>query len=105
MLFGAGEGVYMLGAGVLMVLGAEVWLLPALAPGVLGSAVFLVLGRPRTWPTSPGALLAATPVLALLLAVSSPGRRAGRIAGAARLHEWLGALPAIGVRAGRGRAC
>ena len=46
LLFGAGEGAYMLGACVLMVLGAERWLLAALAPGVLGSAVFLVLGRP-----------------------------------------------------------
>ena len=36
-LFGAGEAAYMLGACVLLVLGAERWLLLILLPGVLGS--------------------------------------------------------------------
>jgi len=45
-LFAAGLGVYMLGATVLIVLGAERLLLAAAAPGVLGAAAFLLLGRP-----------------------------------------------------------
>jgi hypothetical protein len=95
MLFGAGEGVYMLGAGVLMVLGAERWLLAALAPGVLGSAVFLALGRPPNLAHATWALLAATPVLALLLAIvftRTPGR--GFVA-LPDTTEWVGALPAM----------
>jgi hypothetical protein len=46
LIFGFGLGAYMLGATVLLVLGAERLLLVVLAPGVLGSAAFLVLGRP-----------------------------------------------------------
>ncbi len=95
MLFGAGEGVYMLGAGVLMVLGAERWLLAALAPGVLGSAVFLAMGRPPNLAHATWVLLAATPVLALLLALvftRTPGSRIARLPESA---EWVGALPAM----------
>jgi hypothetical protein len=46
--FAIGQGGYLLGAGVLLVCGAEWWLAAALAPGVLGSALYLVTGRP-TW--------------------------------------------------------
>ena len=44
----------MLGACVLLVLGSERLLFAALAPGVLGSAVFLLLGRPPRWSTRSG---------------------------------------------------
>ena len=55
LLFGLGLGAYMLGATVLLVLGEERLLFLALAPGVLSAIVFLLLGRPRTWNTPPGA--------------------------------------------------
>ncbi len=96
LIFGAGEGAYMLGAGVLMVLGAERWLLAALAPGVLASAAFLALGRPPHLQHVVWAALAATPLLALALAAfftRGTGSPAGRLFEPA---EWLGALPAIG---------
>jgi hypothetical protein len=94
MLFGAGEGVYMLGASVLMVVRAERWLLAALAPGVLASAVFLTLGRPPNLAHATWALLAATPVIALLLALVFT-RTPGRIARLPESAEWVGALPAM----------
>ena len=64
LLFGLGEGIYMLGAGALMVLGAEVWLLVALAPGVLYSAAFLALGRPVYLQHVAWGPKATTPLLA-----------------------------------------
>jgi hypothetical protein len=69
-LFGAGEGAYMLGASVLLVLGAGRWLLLALAPGVVASAVFLGLGRPAYLEHVAWVGLAATPALALGLALA-----------------------------------
>jgi hypothetical protein len=68
LLFGAGEGVYMLAACVLMVVGAERWLPAALAPGVLGSTMFLYLGRPARLEHVAWAALAVTPLLALAMA-------------------------------------
>jgi hypothetical protein len=94
LLFGAGEGVYMLGAGALMVLGAEGWLLVALAPGVLYSAAFLALGRPLDLQHVAWATMATTPLLALALAYIYT-RRTGPVT--ARLFqpaEWRGTLPA-----------
>jgi hypothetical protein len=94
LIFGAGEGAYMLGAGVLMVLGAELWLLAALAPGVVGSAAFLILGRPMRLEHMVWAALAATPLLALAFAAvftRRTGNHTGRLFDAS---EWLGALPA-----------
>ena len=95
--FGAGECAYMLGACVLMVLGDELLMLAALAPGVLGSALFLALGKPVGMEHFAWAALAATPLLALAFAVartrigtSSPG---ARLVGPADLH---GALPTAG---------
>ncbi len=95
LLFGAGEGVYMLGAGVLLVLGAELWLALALAPGVLGSAAFLFLGRPPRLQHPLWIGLAATPLLALLIAViCTRGPGSG---GALFLRqEWIGTIPAVG---------
>jgi uncharacterized membrane protein len=86
-IFGAGLGAYMLGASVLTVLGAERMLLAVLAPGVLGAAAFLVLGRPPQLEHPAWAALAATPLLALALAVARTIRDAG--------------LPSLG----RGRHC
>lgn len=88
-IFGAGLGAYMLGASVLMVLGAERLLLLVLAPGVLGAAVFLLLGRPPQLEHAAWAALAATPLLALALAVSRTTRDP--------------AYPGLGLRLGRGR--
>jgi hypothetical protein len=103
-IFGVGEGAYMLGACVLLVLGYEKWLLAALAPGVLGSAAFLALGRPPGLQHAAWALLAAPPLLAvgaaLLVTRTGTGRPAGaRPAGPrAPLVSWRdlrSAVPAV----------
>lgn len=75
--FGFGLGTYMLGATVLMVLGAERLLLVVLAPAVLGSAAFLALGRPHYLEYAAWGALAATPALALGLATWRAGRKSG----------------------------
>ena len=64
----------MLGATVLIVLGAERLLLAAAAPGVLGAAAFLLLGRPAELQHAAWAALAATPLLALALALARAAR-------------------------------
>jgi hypothetical protein len=95
LVFGAGEGAYMLGACVLMVTGVEIWLLAALAPGVAGSVVFLALGRPPALQPLASAALAATPVAACLIALActrAGGPRTGRLLIAAELRA---AVPAI----------
>jgi hypothetical protein len=76
-LFAAGLGGYMLGATVLIVLGAERLLLAAAAPGVVGAAAFLLLGRPAAATDPAWAALAATPLLALALAAVRATRTAG----------------------------
>jgi hypothetical protein len=96
LIFGAGEGAYMLGAGVLMVLGAERWLLAALAPGVLGGAAFLALGRPPHLDHVVWAALAATPLLALALAAFFTRETGPKTGTLFEPSEWLGALPAAG---------
>jgi hypothetical protein len=75
--FGFGLGTYMLGATVLMVLGAERLLLIVLTPAVLGSAAFLALGRPHYLEYATWGALAATPALALGLAAWRAGRKSG----------------------------
>ncbi len=82
LLFGVGLGAYMLGATVLLVLGEERLVIIVLAPGVLASAAYLLLTRPA-WlePTVWGAL-AATPFLALVLALFRTTWRADRVAAA-----------------------
>jgi hypothetical protein len=90
LIFGAAEGAYMLGACVLLVLGAERWLLAVLAPGVIGSTVFLALGRPPGLEHAAWAALALTPVLAVaaaLLSTRGSGPRAGRLFVAAELRD------------------
>jgi ABC-type multidrug transport system fused ATPase/permease subunit len=76
LIFGLGLGAYMLGATVLMVFGAERLLLIVLAPGVLGSIAFLLLGRPAHLEYTAWAALAATPLLALGLASVRADREA-----------------------------
>ena len=93
--FGAGEGAYMLGASVLMVLGMETWLPVALVPGVAASATFLYLGRPPQLEHAAWWALGATPLLACLLALAftrNNGPRTGRLLIAAELRA---AVPAI----------
>ena len=77
LIFGLGLGAYMVGATVLMVLGAERLLLVAIAPGVLGSVTFLILGQPPQLEYAAWGALAATPLLALALAAV----RASHVAG------------------------
>jgi hypothetical protein len=120
--FGAGEAAYMLGACVLLVTGAERWLPAALAPGVTGATVFLVLGMPAQLEYQTWAALAATPVVACAIAAAhtmgawprrrgapsqatgapSPATDARSRAGRLKGGELLGALPAaaLGVIAG-----
>jgi len=111
LIFGFGLGAYMLGATVLLVLGAERLLLVVLAPGVLGSAAFLALGRPPQLEHAAWAALAATPLLAVGLALictsrgtgprrgeqpvpgPAPGPATGRLLPPADL---IGALPSAG---------
>jgi hypothetical protein len=93
--FGVGEGLYMLGACVLLVSGAQRWLPVALAPGVTAAVVFLALGKPPALEHQTWAALAATPLLACVIAVActtGAGPRRGRLLNRAEL---LGALPAI----------
>jgi hypothetical protein len=96
LLFGAGEGVYMLGAGTLMVLGAEGWLIVALGPGVLYSAGFLALGRPLQLQHIAWATMASAPLLALALAFIFTQRTGPATGKLFEREEWLGALPAVG---------
>ncbi len=77
LIFGLGLGAYMVGATVLMVLGAERLLLVAIAPGVLGSVTFLILGQPPRLEYAAWGALAATPLLALALAAVRSGHVAG----------------------------
>lgn len=101
LFFGVGEGAYMLGACVLMVLGAEIWLPVALLPGVAGSAAFLYYGRPAHLEHLAWGALAATPLLACLIAVvrsRRSGSRTGRLLIASELWATVPAM-AFGVTA------
>lgn len=93
--FALGEGTYMAGASVLLVLAQAGALLQALAPGVLASAAYLAAGRPGgvaaplAW-----AALASTPVVTLVL--SALRTRAPARSGAIRPSELVSAMPAAG---------
>jgi hypothetical protein len=95
LFFGVGEGAYMLGACVLMVVGAETWLPVALAPGVVGSAVFLYLGRPPGLEHLAWAALGATPLLACVIAVACTRRNGPRTGRLLIASELWAAIPAI----------
>ncbi len=95
LVFGGGEGAYMLSACVLLVLGAEGWLLVALAPGALGGMAFLLLGRPPDLEHLVWWALATAPALALIMAGLStlrPGPRTGRLLAGPDLRPALGAI-------------
>jgi hypothetical protein len=77
LIFGVGLGGYMLGATVLLILKAERLVLIALAPGVLASVAFMAAGRPQGAEHAAWAGLAATPLLALGLAVVLTVRQSG----------------------------
>ena len=94
-LFGAGEAVYMLGACVLLVIGAERWIPAALAPGVTGATVFLVLGKPAALEHQTFVALAATPVLACVIAACCTRGSGPRVAPVLNRGEMTGAVPAI----------
>lgn len=68
LVFGLGQGLYLLGATVLMVLRAERLLLLVLTPGCLAGAGFLVLGRPAGLAAAVGWVLVVTPLLGTALA-------------------------------------
>jgi hypothetical protein len=95
LFFGAGEGAYMLGACVLMVVGAETWLPLALLPGVAASGAFLYLGRPASLEHLTWAALAVTPVLACLIALACSRRHGPRTGRLLLAPELLAAVPAI----------
>ena len=76
LLFGLGLGAYMLGATVLLVLGAEPLLFLSLAPGVLSATAFLLAGLEHLEHAAWGAL-GATPLLAVGLAVACTIKAAG----------------------------
>ena len=97
-VFGLGLGAYMLGATVLLVLGADQLLLIGLAPGVLGAATFLILGRPASLTHAAWAAMAVTPLLVAGLATRR-ARREVRLGGTGRLivaSELWGMLPSAG---------
>ena len=99
LIFGIGLGAYMLGATVLLVLGAERMLLVGLAPGVLGSVAFLLLRRPAALQHADWAALAATPLLVTALAMARSRQKAGRSGAGSRLlviAELRAALPSAG---------
>jgi hypothetical protein len=95
LFFGAGEGAYMLGACVLMVVGAETWLPVALVPGVVGSGVFLYLGRPPRLEHLTWWALGATPLLACLIALACTRRNGPRTGRLLIARELRAAVPAI----------
>jgi hypothetical protein len=95
LFFGAGEGAYMLGACVLMVLGAETWLPVALVPGVAGAAVFLSLGRPSWLAHLTWISLAATPLAACLTALAFTRGKPSRTGPLLIARELGAAIPAI----------
>src|SRR5216683_1041457 len=83
-------------ACVLLVLGAQRWLLAALVPAVLASAAYLLLHKPAGLVHVAWAGLAVTVIAALVLAIAFTRRispSAGRLLVAAELRA---ALPAVG---------
>lgn len=93
--FGTGEGAYMLGACVLLVTGCERWLPVALAPGVAGAVLFLFLGKPAGLADETWAALAATPLIACVIAVVVTGGAAPQGGYRPSRNELLGAAPAL----------
>ena len=83
LLFGVGLGAYMLGATVLLVVGEERLVVIVLAPSVLASTAYLLLSRPAWLELPVWGALAATPFLAVVLALFRTTWTADRVAAAA----------------------
>ena len=91
--FAAGQGAYLLGATVLLVGGADWWLAAALAPGVLCSAAYLLLGRPGWAHPYAWVSLGLSLALTLGFAVLRTSRPAPKKSGPFRLAELRAAGP------------
>src|SRR5262249_46018721 len=93
--FGIGQGLYMFVACGLMGLGRERRGLYTLAPGVLAAPAFLPLGQPSRSRLELEAGLAATPALALILALAvtwrTKGARPGPLVARAELGRMVAA--------------
>jgi hypothetical protein len=85
--FAAAQGGYLLAATVLLVDKAELWLLVALAPGMLASTGFLVLGAPAGLRTGALATLGGSLLLTVVLAVDRTSRPAPAGGGRPRWTE------------------
>ncbi|HEY0808169.1 MAG TPA: hypothetical protein VGD84_24090 [Pseudonocardiaceae bacterium] len=83
--FAVAQGGYLLAATVLLVDRAELWLLVALAPGVLASTAFLLLGEPAGLRTGTLVALAGSLLLTVVLAV---GRTSWPVPAAAGRLRW-----------------
>lgn len=91
-LFATAQGVYLLAATVLLVMGAERWLLCALAPGVLASAGYLLTGRPGSVAGLVWLPLVVCALLALVLAMIKtvpPAPAIGRVSVGTELRAAL----------------
>ncbi|HEX3792080.1 MAG TPA: hypothetical protein VHW44_29730 [Pseudonocardiaceae bacterium] len=69
LLFAYGQGIYLLGATVLLVAGVEFWLLGALGPAVGVGGVYLLLGQPAGLHRAAWLALVASVVLVVVLAL------------------------------------
>jgi hypothetical protein len=85
--FAAAQGGYLLAATVLLVDKAELWLLVALAPGVLAGTGFLVLGEPAGLRTGALAALGGSLLLTVVIAVARTSRPAPAGGGRPRWAE------------------
>lgn len=93
LVFAGGQGTYLLAATVLLVCGAQRWLLACLAPGVLTSVGFLILGRP-VWLEQPvWWALGASVLVTVAFAVVRTARPAPAHGALPLVHELRAALP------------
>jgi hypothetical protein len=93
LLFATAQGVYLLGATVLLVMRAQRWLLCALVPGVVASGGYLLAGRPGPVAGLVWLPLAVCALLAVVLAVLRTARPGPTIGGVLAGTELRGALP------------
>ena len=92
-VFAIGHATYLLGATVLMIVGAELGLLLALVPGVVAGCAYLLAGSPQAWQPLLWVSLPVTAGLVLANAVAqvAPG---ARLAGPwPELTDVAGAVP------------
>jgi hypothetical protein len=83
LIFAGGQASYLLAATVLLVRGAQLWLLLCLLPGVLTSVYFLVLGQPGWFAPwvwgSLGVSLLVTVLSAAVATLRAPKTSSGRL--------------------------